>query len=155
MANEVDFRWEGLDAFVKALEKFRDDAESELEAELVQIGNRWESEAKRRVPVETGLLRNSIFHEVGKEGGEQYVTVGSNQDYAPHIEFGTDWIAGGAVKALGLSPEITDAQAVTSWPAKDANATGGSMEQMPFLRPAFMAIRDWALKRLENVLRMK
>jgi hypothetical protein len=155
MAREIEFRWDGLDVLIKDLKDFGKQAEKELESEMQLIAARWGSEAQRRVPVETGLLRNTIFHESGKEGGEHYAAVGSNQDYAPHIEFGTDWIAGGAVKALGLSPEITDAQAVTSWPAKDANATGGSMEQMPFLRPAFMAIRDWALKRLENVLRMK
>lgn len=156
MANEVDIRFTGAKELVRILRDYSAEVESQLAKEMEVIATAWQAEAQRRVPVESGLLRNSILSETGKDGSDGYfAAVGSNQEYAPHIEFGTKWIAGGAVAALGNSPEVTDDQAIKSWPAKDENATAGSREQMPFLRPAFMSIRDWVLKRLQGVLRMK
>lgn len=42
-------------------------------------------DAVPRVPVDTGNLRGSITHKV--EGAE--AKVGTNVDYAPHVEYGT------------------------------------------------------------------
>ena len=44
-----------------------------------------ENEAKKKCPVGTGELRNSITSEV--EGNQ--AVVGSNLEYAPYVEFGT------------------------------------------------------------------
>lgn len=46
-----------------------------------------QSGARRRAPVDTGRLRNSITHEL-TEGGLN-ATVGTNVEYAPFQEFGT------------------------------------------------------------------
>lgn len=46
-----------------------------------------EAGAKRRAPVDTGRLRSSIAHQV-EEGGLSAV-VGTNVEYAAHVEFGT------------------------------------------------------------------
>ena len=55
------------------------------ERSLEIIGLTAEKYAKEIVPVDTGRLRNSITHDVdGKE-----VFIGSNVEYAPHVEYGT------------------------------------------------------------------
>lgn len=50
---------------------------------------RVESAAIRGCPVDTGRLRSSITHEVGRDGEGLVGTVGSNVEYAPYVEFGT------------------------------------------------------------------
>ena len=52
---------------------------------LEQIGMFVDDEATENAPVDTGRLRNSITHEV--EG--RYAIIGSNVEYAPHVELGT------------------------------------------------------------------
>jgi HK97 gp10 family phage protein len=44
-----------------------------------------EGQAKALVPVDTGNLRNSITHELGKKEAR----VGTNVEYAPFVELGT------------------------------------------------------------------
>lgn len=43
--------------------------------------------AKRRAPVDTGRLRNSLTHEIDADGLD--ARIGTNVEYAPHVEFGT------------------------------------------------------------------
>ena len=52
---------------------------------LEMIGLTAEKYAKELAPVDTGRLRNSITHEVD----DKDVYIGSNVEYAPHVEFGT------------------------------------------------------------------
>lgn len=112
----------------------------------------WKAGAVKRAPVDDGLLRASVLREHGKDAkGEYYAAVGSNQDYAKFVEFGTSRIAGGAVKALGESPNITDAQAIKTWPALEKD--GGSREQMPWLRPSYMAIQGRVLAMINAALK--
>lgn len=66
------------------------------------------------------------------------------------IEFGTEHIAGGRVKALGTGPVIMDSEAITTWPALQAR--GGSGQQMPWLRPAWQEIKPQALIRLNTAI---
>jgi hypothetical protein len=115
--------------------------------------------AVQRAPSDTGNLRNRILTNTTIVGSEVTTEIGTNVGYAVHLEFGTEHIAGGRVKALGLSADITDAQAVKDWPAKSGDRLnadgsvnprvlaaeqariqrGGANEQMPWLRPAFNA----------------
>lgn len=168
----VGFELQGADQFNSMLaRKIREIEPTVLKAFTV-ICVKWEYEAKRRVPVETGLLRNKITHEVGRDSEGLFGAVGSDQKYAVYIEFGTKWIAAGNVKRLGLNPEITDSQSIKIWPAKNEGIidsktgelkknlrgaggrflAGGTTEQMPWLRSSFMSIRDWAMKKLEACL---
>ena len=48
-----------------------------------------EGSAKRRVPVKTGNLRNSITHMSQSDGGAFYGYVFSSVPYAPYVEIGT------------------------------------------------------------------
>ena len=48
-----------------------------------------ESEAKNKVPVDTGALRRSINTKIY----DTYGVVGTNLEYAPYVEFGTGLFA--------------------------------------------------------------
>lgn len=147
-----------------------------------RIGVAWKAEAIKRIPVDTGVARQHIATETLWDGPHEILTnTGSNLvdpdtgiPYPVYLEFGTKYIAGGRVKQLGYDPFVTDAQAIKSWPAKDAEAlhegnaqgtftdkqgrlrdakghfVGGVGEQMPWLRPAFNVIRDWAMREIEQ-----
>ncbi len=136
---------------------------------------KWQMEAKLRVPVDTGFLRNSILREDGLDSQGFYGAVGSNAKYATFTEFGNQYIADGAVEALGTGPDVTDAQAVKVWPAKQAKignanvgkdgrlreatgkfATGTQTRtQMPWLRTSFNAIREWAINRIAKAVKFE
>lgn len=114
-------------------------------------------------------------HEIFTETGSNLTDPETGIPYPVYIEFGTKWIAKGRVKALGYDPFVTDSQAVHTWQAKEEDAIrktsasyrkidGGSarfnrfgefvgsspQEQMPWLRPAFNFIRDWAIREIEQ-----
>ena len=57
------------------------------------IGQAGEGSAKTHVAVDTGNLRRSLTHELGKRGLVQYVRVGSNVSYAVWQEIGTERMA--------------------------------------------------------------
>ena len=141
---------------------------------LKVIGQRWKAECVKRVPVDTGNLKNRILTETYKEAGGDWTTaVGTNVPYGKWLEFGTTHIAGGRVKALGTGIDVTDSQAIKVWSAKNAgfvdpttgvaNAravyahwirfeAGSPQEQMPWLRPAFNAIKGWAVEMLKEAM---
>jgi HK97 gp10 family phage protein len=48
-----------------------------------------ETPAKAKAPVLTGNLRRSIHTEVSSSGTKAQARVGTNTEYAPHVEFGT------------------------------------------------------------------
>ena len=172
MALKVEMK--GLTKAIARTRTVRAKLQKEMKRALTEIAIRWQLEAKKRAPVETGLMRNTIMYEVEWDElrGVGSVAVGSNQKYAAFVEFGTKWIAGGRVLALGQG-WLTDAEAVKIWPAKNNNlvdpktgsvskraakaiesmASGGPQEQMPWLRPAWMAIADWARGRLAEAIR--
>jgi HK97 gp10 family phage protein len=56
---------------------------------LLETAITGETNAKKLCPVDTGRLRASITHEVGKDGKGLYGKVGTNVDYAPYVELGT------------------------------------------------------------------
>lgn len=143
------------------------------------IGVRWQAEAVKRVPVDTSTLKQRLLKNVYQDSEFIYVTeVGTNvPEYPIYVEFGTRFIARGAVLALGLSTTITDAQAIHTWPAKQADEigktsfsrdvhgnlwnnpsqfthaiVGGPQEQMPWLRPSFNHIKSWVIDQLNGVL---
>lgn len=61
------------------------DAQLAKAAEI--IGGKAESYAKEMCPVDTGRLRGSITHSTEDEG--HTVVIGTNVEYAPHVEMGT------------------------------------------------------------------
>lgn len=156
------------------------DLKAKLRAVHREVGVRWKGEAVKRVPVDTGFLKSKILSNVYQEQELVYVTeVGTNvPEYPVDLEFGTKYIARGAVLRLGDSTNLTDQDAIHMWPAKQADAIkstsysintnderlnkigelagankqGGPQEQMPWLRPAFNSIRQWVIDSLNNVV---
>lgn len=124
-----------------------------LEKRMELVVEMWKSEVIRRIPRDEGWLANRINSRVYRIGDVVLGEVGTEVAYAVFLEFGTRFIAAGAVWDLGQDPGITDAQSIKHWPAKDADALGGNREQMPFLRPAFNAIRDQVIAILLGELR--
>lgn len=130
-----------------------------------RITKKWISAARKRVPEWSKELRDSIDGVTIKHGQGVYSKVGSDLFYAKYIEFGTRYIAGGKVKALGTKMHITDAEAVTDWPAKHIKGTRKTVRrkrvkrasrkqsaQMPWLRPAWWSIDKWARAELSLAL---
>lgn len=90
-----------------------------------KIGSAAENYAKKRCPVDTGNLRNSIEHDSEDDG---YTTViGSQVHYAPYVEYGT-----------GIYAENGKGRK-TPWHYQDDDGvwhfTHG-MSPQPYLRPA-------------------
>lgn len=56
-------------------------------AALETVGLLAEGYAKKKCPVDTGRLRNSITHTVDSTALEAFI--GTNVEYAPHVELGT------------------------------------------------------------------
>lgn len=153
-----------LNQLATAFRTWGKEAERDLKKAHRTIGYRWKSGAVKRVPVDEGTLKQRIlsntYHD--RTADEIVTEVGTNVPYGKWLEFGTRRIAGGRVLALGDSEDITDAQAIRDWPAKSEESIEGeeirgqthsSDEQMPWLRPAFNAIREWAVDLLTNALR--
>jgi HK97 gp10 family phage protein len=72
-----------------ALTALFDSPEGPVGRELARRTIRVETAAKRGAPVDTGRLRSSITHELGRDGGDLVGRVGTNVEYAPHVELGT------------------------------------------------------------------
>lgn len=162
------------ESFAKELHSFADlirawdkDGVSRMLKAMQRIGQRFKTEAQKRAPVDEGRLRSSIQANTFDDGRQIVTEVGTNvKEYPIYVEFGTEYIAGGRVKALGDDVDITDAQAITIWKAKNSGIVddrtgivkeavqsaiskrlrqGSAGEQLPWLRPAFHAIKEWAI----------
>ena len=92
-------------------------------AALERCGEQAEGYASDLVPVDTGLLRQSITHQYRED--EQAVLIGSNSEYAIYVELGTGKYYPGGRK--------------TPWVYQDAKGqwhkTVGNRPQ-PYLKPA-------------------
>lgn len=60
-----------------------------LRAVLETVALQVVREARKRAPVDTGRLRNSIGHQVHQEGTKVVATIGTNVSYAAFQEYGT------------------------------------------------------------------
>jgi len=58
----------------------------EFEDQLEQAINQAQAEASRRVPVDTGALRDDI----SIDRGDRWAAIWNTLHYAPHVNFGTD-----------------------------------------------------------------
>ena len=83
----MSVRIEGMGRLRMALLRVTGEGEKAVRREVKRSALNVQNGARRRVPVDTGRLRNSITHEIDADGMD--ATIGSNVEYAPHIEFGT------------------------------------------------------------------
>lgn len=72
-----------------ALAELFDSSDGPAGKELARRSIRVERRAKQLAPVDTGRLRSSVTHELGRNGGELAARIGTNVEYAPYLELGT------------------------------------------------------------------
>ena len=77
------------EAFMRSLIAHLGQMEVETEDALVRTGLQVQSKARSLCPVDTGRLRSSIIMTKGRDGAGFYVEIGTNVEYAAHVEFGT------------------------------------------------------------------
>lgn len=83
----IQMRFEGVPQMRAAIAKLSPGAERAARKVVKRSALNVQNAAKRATPVDTGRLRNSITHEIDNDGMD--ATIGTNVEYAPHVEFGT------------------------------------------------------------------
>lgn len=161
-----------LEKLALHLENWSDETQKALVKAHNKIGQRHKTEAQKRVPVDQGTLKQQILTNTYQRPGEIVTETGSNLKYAVYVEFGTKYIAKGAVQRIGTKPIVTDAEAIKVWPAKNKDridkagkpvdgavieierrlAGTGVGEQMPWLRSSWWRIRDWAIQEITKAV---
>lgn len=86
MSSDIDFVVD-LDAIRSLLES------NPVAAHLMQVGLQVETTAKRLCPVDTGRLRSSINTQIGTDADGLLAVIGTDVEYAPHVEYGTSRMA--------------------------------------------------------------
>ena len=104
-------RARGAAAAVEQLDAIADAITGSMAAAMAQEAGMLAEEAKRRCPVETGMLRDSIHTHEQVQGARAAFAVGSDLPYAAGVELGT----------LGHSPQPYLAPALR---AREAGLTG-------------------------------
>lgn len=72
-----------------ALDRLLKSEEGPIGRDLLKRAIRVESTAKHLAPVDTGLYRSSITHDLRRDSRGLVAFIGSNIHYAIHLEFGT------------------------------------------------------------------
>lgn len=72
-----------------AVQRLLEDEDGPVGQDLLRRAVRVEGAAKRACPVDTGRLRSSITHDLERDAKGLVAFVGTDVDYAPHVEFGT------------------------------------------------------------------
>lgn len=125
--SDFTLKVEGEKEVILALRKMLGTTEKEAKAIVANSGEKIRGDAKSVVPVVEGVLRNSLSRFINDNG--LTVTVGTNVEYAPFVEYGTR-------RMIAAHGEHDPENPVTSWAAQ--RARGASGQQMPFLTPAFL-----------------
>jgi HK97 gp10 family phage protein len=82
-------RPEGAAAVSERLTELAEAIRRNLTAAIKSEAESLQAEAKRRCPVDTGALRDSIRADVFARDADVEAAVGSGLDYAPAVELGT------------------------------------------------------------------
>ena len=137
---------------------------------IQKYGQQWARDAARVTPVETGLLRQNYFVVPVRNGHTMTILLANHLKYGRFLEFGTKFIAGGAVLSWTQGQPV-----IRSWPAKMANlqppssrakpttharfqarlarAMGPEGEQMPFIRPTGQELVPRIIADVQRIVR--
>ena len=130
--NRVMRKVEGLQPMM------RKKAELLINASALKI----ESDAKHRVPVDTGRLRSSIKTEKFGGIGRRVYT---NVEYAPYVEFGTKSRVETTISGVDYSDVAIQ--------FKKSTGGSGGVSPRPYLFPAFEAEKPKLVKNLKRLMR--
>jgi HK97 gp10 family phage protein len=73
----------------RALDELFESPNGPVAKDLARRAIRVRTAAMRLAPVDTGRLRSSISHELAADARGFVATIGTNVDYAAHVELGT------------------------------------------------------------------
>ena len=108
--------------------------------------SKMEELAKRRCPVDSGLLRASIKLSPRTIGSKSYV-LSDGVHYGVYVEYGTKRMEAAHGKHDPKNP-------VTDWEAKRKRSAVG--QTMPFMRPAMLEVKKiWVPKYWKQILSKK
>ena len=142
MADQILFKIEGLDALIKRLGVLSPQISKEVALEVNASALAIQSKARRDVPVDNGILRNSIqLKEVNGKDKVMY-TVGSALKYAPYVEFGT----GGLVSVPSGYEDF-------AMQFKGKKGKKINLKPRPYLIPAFESQIPILRKNIQNVIK--
>jgi HK97 gp10 family phage protein len=170
----------GSDHLLKRFEKLNTKAKNEIKDEISASTLKIQSEAKKRTPINLGMLRNSIYVvEQTKDNNKYVFGVGSSAKYAPYVEFGTggkvsipagfqDYASQFKGKTGGSFKEMV--KALTMWVERKGLAGSGKQSKsvayaialsilrkglrpQPFLIPSFEQEKGKLLQRIEKIIK--
>lgn len=173
----VTFNITNFDEAFKKLDKFSVNIQKEVKNEIAASALKIQSDAKRAAPVYLGKLRQSIYMYEINEGKKFAYKVGTNESYAPYIEFGT----GGKVSVSGEYSSYASQfkgkgggklkdmiKALTQWVERKGLASGKNAKSVayaiaisilrrglrpqPFLFPAYEMEKSKLKARLKNII---
>lgn len=140
----ITFEVEGLRELQAALTRAGVDAVPAMRTALGSAALIVQNAAKIKAPYRSGNLRRSIHHEVTESSGSVEAIVGTDVEYAKHVEYGT-----GIHAENGMGRK-------TPWRFKggDGNwyTTRGSRPK-PFLRPALAENREAVMREIRESIR--
>lgn len=136
----MEVKVDGLDKLLKKLDNLGGSIPQSTQRALLKGGAIFEEGAKAHCPVDSGNLRDSI-HTEAKEAG--LVTVGTNCEYAPEVEYGT------GPKGDPSVPHTMK----KFWRYRDAKGnwhTSHGQPPQPFMRTAFAEGKDKAVEAVKK-----
>lgn len=77
-------------AFQRALRKRLDGIMLDKRSDLMRLGLLVQNNGRRFCPVDTGRLRASVQAVPGEDARGPFVDVGTNVEYGPYVEYGTE-----------------------------------------------------------------
>lgn len=83
----IEFRLD-IDGLEEKLAERAEEYQARLAKGIKRAGQQVAGEARKRAPVNTGHLRRSIRARLKEENGETVSKIGTNVDYAIHVEYG-------------------------------------------------------------------
>ena len=83
----IEFRLD-IDGLEEKLAERAEEYQARLVKGIKRAGQQVAGEARKRAPVNTGHLRRSIRARLKEENGETVSKIGTNVDYAIHVEYG-------------------------------------------------------------------
>ena len=129
--------------FCKGLEKDVQQMAAGMDRTIRQIGVFMQDQAAGRSPPPiTGGLRRSITHQESVQNGVYVTEVGTAQEYAPYVEFGTG-DRGSASGGYAYKGHMSDVSYTAGWKG---------MKAEPYLRPALFDLEDMYVGMVKDTL---
>ena len=91
----MSIQYKEFEKLYQEMQKETKDLNKFNERFLTEIGQRLLAKVKKRTPVDTGMLRESIHMRIDESANEISGVVYTNNEYALYVEYGTGQVANG------------------------------------------------------------